>query len=58
MSVRTRFWRGDVREEEYNRVFAVAQALHSLKLFIDDTPALTISQIRTRSRAVSNASTG
>jgi len=42
--------RGDVREEEYNRVFAVAQALHSLKLFIDDTPALTISQIRTRSR--------
>lgn len=42
--------RGDVREEEYNRVFAVAQALHGLKLFIDDTPALTISQIRTRSR--------
>ena len=42
--------RGDVKEEEYNRVFAVAQALHSLKLFIDDTPALTISQIRTRSR--------
>jgi replicative DNA helicase len=42
--------RGDVREEEYNRVFAVAQALHTLKLFIDDTPALTIAQIRTRAR--------
>lgn len=42
--------RGDVSEEEYNRVFAVSQALHSLKLFIDDTPALTVAQIRTRSR--------
>jgi replicative DNA helicase len=42
--------RGDVREEEYNRVFAVSQALHGLKLFIDDTPALTMSQIRTRAR--------
>ncbi|MBS28529.1 MAG: replicative DNA helicase [Alphaproteobacteria bacterium] len=42
--------RGDVREEEYNRVFAVSQALHGLKLFIDDTPALTIAQIRTRAR--------
>ena len=42
--------RGDVSEEEYNRVFAVSQALHTLKLFIDDTPALTVSQIRTRAR--------
>ncbi|HCP00833.1 MAG TPA: replicative DNA helicase, partial [Rhodospirillaceae bacterium] len=42
--------RGDVREEEYNRVFAVSQALHGLKIFIDDTPALTMAQIRTRSR--------
>ncbi len=42
--------RGDVSEEEYNRVFAVSQALHSLKLFIDDTPALSVPQIRTRAR--------
>jgi replicative DNA helicase len=42
--------RGDVSEEQYNRVFAVSQALHSLKLFIDDTPALTVAQIRTRAR--------
>ena len=27
--------RGDVSEEEYNRVFVVSQALHKLKLFID-----------------------
>jgi len=42
--------RGDVSEDEYNRVFAVSQALHSLKLFIDDTPALSVPQIRTRAR--------
>ncbi|NKB48541.1 MAG: replicative DNA helicase [Alphaproteobacteria bacterium] len=42
--------RGDVSEEQYNRVFAVAQTLHTMKLFIDDTPALTVAQIRTRAR--------
>ncbi len=42
--------RGDVSEEEYNRVFTTAQALHTMKLFIDDTPALTVPQIRTRAR--------
>ena len=42
--------RGDVREEEYNRVFAASQTLHKLPLFIDDTPALSIAAIRTRAR--------
>jgi replicative DNA helicase len=42
--------RGDVSEEQYNRVFTVAQTLHTMKLFIDDTAALTVAQIRTRSR--------
>lgn len=42
--------RGDVSEEQYNRVFAVSQTLHTMKLFIDDTAALTVAQIRTRSR--------
>ncbi|MFT5180807.1 MAG: replicative DNA helicase, partial [Alphaproteobacteria bacterium] len=42
--------RGDVSEEQYNRVFAVAQTLHTMKLFIDDSAALTVAQIRTRSR--------
>lgn len=42
--------RGDVKEEEFNRVFAVSQALHTLPLFIDDTPALTVSALRTRAR--------
>ena len=42
--------RGDIREEEYNRIFAVSQALHQLPLFIDDTPALTVAALRTRAR--------
>ena len=42
--------RGDIREEEYNRIFAVSQALHTLPLFIDDTPALTVAALRTRAR--------
>ncbi len=42
--------RGDIKEEEYHRIFAVSQALHTLPLFIDDTPALTVSALRTRAR--------
>jgi replicative DNA helicase len=42
--------RGDIKEEEYHRVFAVSQALHTLPLYIDDTPALTVSALRTRAR--------
>ncbi len=42
--------RGDVRAEEYDRVFAASQTLHKLPLFIDDTPALSIAAIRTRAR--------
>ena len=42
--------RGDIKEEEFNRVFQVAQALHTLPLFIDDTPALTVAALRTRAR--------
>ncbi len=42
--------RGDIRQEEYDRIFATSQSLHSLPLFIDDTPALSISALRTRAR--------
>ena len=42
--------RGDIRQEEYDRIFATAQTLHSLPLYIDDTPALSVSALRTRSR--------
>jgi replicative DNA helicase len=42
--------RGDIRQEEYDRIFATSQTLHSLPLFIDDTPALSVSALRTRAR--------
>lgn len=42
--------RGDIRVEEFDRVFAVSQGLYSLPLFIDDTPALSVASLRTRAR--------
>ncbi|MGE0256118.1 MAG: replicative DNA helicase [Alphaproteobacteria bacterium] len=42
--------RGDIREEEYDRVFAASQKLYNLPLFIDDTPALSVASMRTRAR--------
>lgn len=42
--------RGEIRKEEYDRVFEVARSLHDLRLFIDDTPALTIPALRMRAR--------
>ncbi|MFQ5971037.1 MAG: replicative DNA helicase [Alphaproteobacteria bacterium] len=42
--------RGNIRPEEYERVFAASQMLYKLPLFIDDTPALTIASLRTRAR--------
>ncbi|MBP7190447.1 MAG: replicative DNA helicase, partial [Rickettsiaceae bacterium] len=41
---------GRVGEEHYNKLRKEAMELSSLPLFIDDTPALTISAIRTRAR--------
>ena len=41
---------GELTQEEFERLTIAAQELHRLKLFIDDTPALSISAIRTRSR--------
>ncbi len=42
--------RGEVRQEEFDRLFEVSRALYELKLFIDDTPALTIPALRMRAR--------
>ena len=42
--------RGEIRDEEFDRIFEVSRSLHSLPLFIDDTPALSISALRTRAR--------
>jgi replicative DNA helicase len=42
--------RGDVRGEDFPRFVAASQELASLPMFIDDTPALSVSALRTRAR--------
>ena len=42
--------RGEIRQEEFDRVFEVSRSLYDLRLFIDDTPALTIPALRMRAR--------
>ncbi len=41
---------GELSNEEFERLVMAAQNLHRLPLFIDDTPALSISAVRTRAR--------
>jgi replicative DNA helicase len=45
-----RIRRGTLTNEEFDRLVAASQALHRLPIFIDDTPALTVSALRTRAR--------
>ncbi|MCC5990947.1 MAG: replicative DNA helicase [Rhodobacteraceae bacterium] len=42
--------RGDMTEEEFRRFVEAAKALESCPLYIDDTPALPISQVAARAR--------
>jgi replicative DNA helicase len=42
--------RGEVRGEDFPRFVEAAQQLNRLPLYIDDTPALSISALRTRAR--------
>lgn len=42
--------RGELTDEYFTKFYEVARDLSSLPLFIDDTPALTMSAIRTRAR--------
>jgi len=41
---------GKLEHDEFGRMVLACQELSSLKLFIDDTPALTVSAVRTRAR--------
>ena len=45
-----RIRRGDMTEDEFRRFVEAAKALESAPLYIDDTPALAISQIAARAR--------
>ncbi|MEQ8371161.1 MAG: replicative DNA helicase, partial [Alphaproteobacteria bacterium] len=42
--------RGEMNHDDFDRVVRASQELSSLPLYIDDTPALTVNQIRTRAR--------
>lgn len=42
--------RGDIGQKEFDRFVRVARELQSLPLYIDDTPALSLSAMRTRCR--------
>jgi replicative DNA helicase len=45
-----RIRRGDVQTSEFTRFVTASQDLHRVPLLIDDTPALSISAVRTRAR--------
>ncbi len=45
-----RIRRGDVRREDFDKFVAASQRLNQLPLFIDDTPALSVTALRTRAR--------
>lgn len=45
-----RIRRGEVSREDFDRFVAASEHLQRLPLFVDDTPALTISGLRTRAR--------
>jgi len=42
--------RGEIRNDEFDRIFETSRHLYTLPLFIDDSPALTIPALRTRAR--------
>lgn len=42
--------RGSLTNEEFDKLVVASQELHSLPIFIDDTPAMTVSAVRTRAR--------
>ena len=42
--------KGELRNEEFDAVFEASRELYDLPLFVDDTPGLSIAQLRTRAR--------
>ncbi len=45
-----RMRKGELSNEEFNRLVVASQTLHQIPIYIDDTPALTVSALRTRAR--------
>lgn len=47
-----RIRRGDIEQEEFERIVVASQELSRIPLYIDDTPALSITGLRQRARRV------
>lgn len=45
-----RMRKGELSNEEFSRLAQASNLLHEVPIFIDDTPALTVSALRTRAR--------
>lgn len=45
-----RMRKGELSNDEFHALATVSNALHEVPIFIDDTPALTVSALRTRAR--------
>jgi len=45
-----RIRKGDLSNDEFTQLVEASQTLHDLPIFIDDSPALSVSQLRTRAR--------
>ena len=45
-----RMRKGELSNDEFTRLAAASSTLHKIPIFIDDTPALTVSALRTRAR--------
>ncbi len=45
-----RIRRGQIEQHDFDKVFEASEELSRLKLFIDDTPAISVSALRTRAR--------
>src|SRR5690606_16869414 len=42
--------KGDIRQDDFRKFAEASQTLSQIPLYIDDTPALSISAVRTRAR--------
>ncbi|KJV10262.1 DNA helicase, partial [Elstera litoralis] len=51
-----RIQRGDLQPDDFERLVIASQQLERLSLFIDDTPALSITSVRTRARRLKRQS--
>ena len=48
--------KGELQSDQFTRLVAASQQLYSIPLYLDDTPALTVSALRTRARRLQRQS--